>query len=629
MSPSTARVSDRGRGSSAPTTSVGRSLRLLSETTIGDVDRQRTGREAMSPEAWEKATAAARRLHGISMTIAEALERAGVVAFQNGPPITRIDLATRSEELLPRRLRNNNLFPSVMMANTRAMRAELVAYASLHRVSGTAIVFGHELFEVADLGARIDEIIRIGSRMAHAVRRKYGVDVFFVNTEITAHRHDGKLSYHVHCHMLIDHGFLAGDLYAQLIDTLKEFAPSRRVRASGFRPGDEAVALSRYCIKPDMHAELGMSDEETAALYHAVKKKRFYRPMGGFKAWRTQFQADRRPIVLVPNPADCLAARSLLTGSALGRPRRPATSIDLTGTWRRDAHALFKAVRHAASCCAAPASNPKDVRRSVIAEAIRCQVDPIRIKAAIRGAFQAIGGTSDLPRQVRRYRLLAKVIEALHAEMMRSGRTRTSTPAGRMVVLRDTNGDEPYRVLRSAPKQHWLSAEYPSKHDILVHRAIASPGRTSRMSPSVLIANRSGISVVALFQRLNLIQDHLKLMAVWNARCSPRERVPIPNELLGLFVAIDGHRVGALSNGKWVSNDSPAYRSESRKGKVYVYDLRAENEMIASGQSAAKGLMQPLNTTTARAGPSPQRDTKASAAAKSIRRPPDPQRAAA
>lgn len=82
---------------SSGTTVSGRRLKRLPGTSRGAVNRERTGREAMSEEQWQTAQAREKQLRACSIAVADAIERAGGVAFRRAPELTEINLVTLKE----------------------------------------------------------------------------------------------------------------------------------------------------------------------------------------------------------------------------------------------------------------------------------------------------------------------------------------------------------------------------------------------------------------------------------------------------------------------------------------------------------------------------------------------------
>lgn len=172
------------------TTVSGRRLKRLPETNRGAVNRERTGREAMSEEQWQTAKAREKQILRCSIAVAEAMERAGAVAFRRAPELTEINLVTLKERSVTRGFRNNNCIPAVMMANTRAVRRDLTAYVSEHNVSGTTIVLGCDLHPMQALADVFASMARVVSRIAHHIARKYRV-----RRDLREHRSDWAAGY--------------------------------------------------------------------------------------------------------------------------------------------------------------------------------------------------------------------------------------------------------------------------------------------------------------------------------------------------------------------------------------------------------------------------------------------------
>lgn len=600
------------------TTSSGRRLKRLASTSRGAVDRARTGQEAMSEEAWELDQASRQEILARSADVAAAIERAGGTAFRRAPELTEINLVTLKERAVPRGFRNNNFIPAVMMLNTRHVRQELGVYVSEHQVSGSTVVLGCGLHAMEDLDRIIASMSRTVSRIADHIASKFKVDVIFANTEVKAHRTaSGKLAFHVHCHVIIDHNRLPSPRFAALVEDIKQRAPSNYARVEPFKAGDSAQSLVRYCIAPELFINVGMTDCEALALSKAVHGKKFYRPLGGFKTWRRQLRRITKPIFVLPNPADIHRFSFDEDGNVRERPRRAPVVADLGNGCRKDILEILRNARRAASRYDAATGNVgRETRNRILMEALGARLDEPSLKEMMRCAIRLTrmhGVEAAIGRPCRRLAILLRLARLIHERLIDKPRTRSVKTAERVVTLKEDTGREvAVRFAASTPKPVRFEAFKTTVKDVVVHHATAAPRETRRMAPAILVAFRSECSPLALLKMKNLVQDHLKGAALWNARCAPSERVAIAPELIARALVIDGHRVGCMTNGTWMASDGAAYRSECIGGRVYVFDVPAEKKLVgAAASSAYKGLMTHLYTTTAPPqrgsnGPSPR-----------------------
>lgn len=430
--------------------------------------------------------------------------------------------------------------------------------------------------------------------------------MIFANTEVTGQRDmQGKLVFHVHCHVLLDHGWLPPPRFAALVKDIKERAPSNYARVEAFEAGRSAQSLARYCIKPELFSDLAMTDFEILAFSEATRGKKFYRPLGGFKAWRKHLEPKKTPIFVIPNPADTDRLSIDDDGSLRERPRRPPLVVDLGRGWRKDVLQVLRVTRQAASGYEkSSGSKWRDTRDRILAEALQAQLDAPSLRRVARRAIGLLRSRDcDLAvtRRSRRFAVMLQLVKLLHDGLMQKPRKRSAKAAERVVILKDDTGRESTaRFSPSTSKPIWFESHNSEPEDLVVHHATAAPRETRRMAPAILVAFRSQSSVVALLKARKLVPDHLKAVALWNARCTPRERVPVAPELARHVLVVDGHRVGSLLAGKWVANDGPAYRSEDIRGRVFIFDVPAEKRLVGNAQAVAgKGLMTPLCTNSA------------------------------
>ncbi|MFA6965639.1 MULTISPECIES: hypothetical protein [Bosea] len=597
---------------SVGTSADGRLIWELGQTTAAHVNRVRTGEEAMSEDAWIRSQVGRKAILAQSTAIAEAIERAGGTSFRQTTPLVEMDLVTLTERPVPQGFRNNNVIPSVMVSNTRQLRHELDAFVSEHRVSGTTVVLGCDLHRIEALDGVIERMARDSSRIGDHLARKFKVDLFFANTELTARRDaEGTLLFHVHCHLLIAHPWLPLASFTTMVEHIKQRVPAHYARVEPFQAGSSAQSLVRYCITPELFKNVRMTDQEVLGLSEAVHGKKMYRPMGAFKTWRQQFRPVRNKIFVAPHPGDADRFYTDGTGATRERPRRPPVITDIGRGYRKDTLAVLSDARRAARAYEtqigrmAPESRPRillDAARGLLGANAFNEL----VRKAVRSHYRS-GFISS--RRGRRLAIFRAVLALVHAYAIAKPRRRTTKTAEKVVHIKDDDGPGAnLRYPASSPKPVRFEPQKLIGSDLVIHHSAAAPRGTRRMSPAILVAFRSDCSPVGLLMKRGLVPQHLRAMSLWNARCSPEERVALAPGLMTKPILIDSHRVGTMVNGGWAATDGPTYRSECIGGKVFIFDVEAENERAARARAGMpKGLMPHIYTTTARTGQTSQK----------------------
>lgn len=494
-----------------------RALRRVATTTPKQVWLSRIGFQSMSDADYATSQARSAQLNSDSRRIADALERAGWPAYRSSRAVSRIDLVTLAEEELTKAFRNCNVIPAVMVANTSMMRRELLAYTAQHSVRGTMVVLGSEWCGASQLRCRVQDLNRLVSKLASHLRESCAADVIFANTEIKFKRNaDGELLFHVHSHILVDHRYMPSADYRAFVYAIKARAPKNYAHTSGFniRTTNEVV---KYPFLPDKNNKLNLTDMEWRAIAESLHRQKLFRPMGGFRHWRRQFD----PIH---------AAAFILQGC------RP---IILTGRQVSDRRTICRAaLREARYRELLPgAAARKRFARGLISTGFqkRIVVSPAR---TLRSAMDPKTGATMVYADLRRHEFTARYADPL-------------------------------------PDQE------RSSEDIILHIATPGPRHSARMTPSVLVLDRSRrpIADVLRWRGLTPLVDDAR--AIWNARAEPDAWQPIIDDV-------------NIREGSW--------RVVTRNGLKYAISKEAEALNNLKQQTPPSSpVMKHTTTTTVRA----------------------------
>lgn len=515
-------VADAGRLSPHPTSSLS-PLRRVGSASRYSLDLSRIGVDT-GRKAWLKERTRAARLLQQSRVIADALERVGLQGYREDRDVTEIDLVTLEATTAHRAFVNTNVIPVVMLSNTRQMTTQLMAYCRQRDCGGTMLVFGSIWCSVEELRGTIKARNRLASKIAAYIRKAYkslGVDLIFANTEVVFKRENGVLMFHVHCHVLIEHPFMDPASYKAFVADVKRFLPMHYGNTSGMRP-ETAKEAVKYCFSPEKGAAYDLSDQEWADVAGAFRKMRFYRPMGGFRVWRRQFQAEKAPGFVMPS----------------------TESVVLTGNEAKDRRAICRAA------LAEARSKPWLSDAAAVKDYAREQIK--------RGWEQDV----------------------------------TVKPASRLALVVDPSTGE--TMVHAVPRRSGVEASYAapdpdrdrtSGEDIVLSIAAPAPCFSSRMTPRLLVMNRSKFPVVDMLRHRGLLRFADTARAIYNARVPEAERLPMLDQ-----ASLQGRRWRVVQRGgQHFAVSEEAEQVDAAKKRAA---LKREQEL------AARSVMQHKTTIT-------------------------------
>jgi len=287
----------------------------------GDLMRGQTGASVSDLPTWLERERRYLLQDELTRRVAGILEAAGVPAHRAGSGFALVGLVTGAVKPAEEPYRRIHFLPAVAASLRAELANGLELYLAINgRYARYAVMTTGQRCELHDLRARIVRLNRLVSRWAHTVCRPLGVEVAFRSIELPC---DDAKTFHVHANVVY------WPTRAIPKKPWKRFLRETRAFFGAHWKDNGRLKEVREVVKYMMKAEdvAGLADNDPAALvelYHELRGLHLVQPLGWFRDFRRQLDADGLKVVPEYGPR---GRRLVVTR----RPTRPHRDLPPAG----------------------------------------------------------------------------------------------------------------------------------------------------------------------------------------------------------------------------------------------------------------------------------------------------------